>query len=466
MKAHPIASFALALLLALAAPLKAAPIHDAAKKGDVAEIRRLLDEGGDVNAENDDGSTPLSVAIRYANGYDIASIKLLLERGADVNGRDKEGGTALWYCVANSREGQREIFDLLIQKGAIVDNRKNSAGYSLADFAVSGGNFGILKDLIAKGAKLDIQDPKVMCQAAMFGSKEMLEYLLDAGGNPNAQSKDGQSALICCFGYGGKGKDCVEKAKLLVERGADVNGRDKEGGETVLMKALPYGPDIVKLLLDKGADVNAKDSEGKSVLHRAIRISTESTPGVGVRVVEIILDHGADINVKNNLGICCLGMALAYRPEGDVDARFIKMLLEHGADIGGQFSEHLSLITVGKNSKDPEIRKVVEAAEKELHQRLDYCLKDESYDADMLIASKNVFLPKFLSTATNEQKVDMLTAVEKRIVKTKVHMGEFNEQGRAALRKGKDASASRKEALQIGAYLDVLKEIKAILEGS
>ena len=116
--------------------------------------------------------------------------------------------------------------------------------------------------------------------------------------------------------------------------------------------------------------------------------------------------------------------------------------------------------------RDATIKWRVEAAEEELHQRLDYCLKDESYNADTLIASKNVFLPKFFSIATSEQKVAMLTAVEKRIAKTKVRMGEFNEQGRAALRKGKDASASRKEALQIGAYLDVLKEIKAILEAA
>jgi len=409
---------ALFLLLALAAPLAfAAPIHDAAKKGDAAEVRRLLDEGADVNARDDDGSTPLSLTLRDANGYDIALIKLLLERGADINIQDKRGNTALFWCVGKYGDGQREVFDLLMQKGATMDNRKNSAGYSLADFAVSGGNVGILKELISKGAKLDIQ--KSVSRAALLGSKEMLEHILNAGGDPNADRRSDTPPLIDCF----LARNGTEKARLLLDRGANVNARNKEG-RTALLTAIDK-IDGVQLLFERGADVNLADSRGWTPLMQAVMSDTPNS----ARIVKLLLDKGADIDLK--------------------------------IPMGGE----MTISSVGGNSKNPEVRELIKAARADLK----YCLKKDDFDAaatDALIASKNEFLPGFLSTTSNEQKVKMLTAVEKQIAKAKVRMGEFNEQGRAALRKGKDASASRKEALQIGAYLDVLKEIKAILEGS
>ena len=146
MKAHPIASFALALLLALAAPLKAAPIHDAAKKGDVAEVRRLLDEGADVNAINEekgertDGATPLIMAMALPhtntsnNIINKELVKLLLERRADVNIQSSYGLTALmWSAIRGQNKQNREIFDLLLQKGAVIDNHKTASGDTITD---------------------------------------------------------------------------------------------------------------------------------------------------------------------------------------------------------------------------------------------------------------------------------------------------------------------------------------------
>jgi hypothetical protein len=57
--------------------------------------------------------------------------------------------------------------------------------------------------------------------------------------------------------------------KVLLEKGADVNGKDR-GGASALMEASKEGHlDVVKLLLKKGADANAKDNEGKTALVQA-----------------------------------------------------------------------------------------------------------------------------------------------------------------------------------------------------
>ena len=417
---------ALFLLLTLAASMAfAAPIHDAAKKGDVAEVRRLLDEGTDANAKDDDGSTPLSLAIRETNGYDIAFIKLLLERGADVNIQDKRGNTALFWCVGKYGDGQREVFDLLMQKGATVDNRKNSAGYSLADFAVSGGNVGILKELIGKGAKLDIQ--KSVSRAANLGSKETLEYVLNAGGNPNADGADGRSPLMLCFSM--IGREHVEKAKLLLDRGAKVNARSKDGTTALSIAIINIGFDGVRLLLERGADVNLALPHGNSPLITALLSSASDR----ARILKLFLDNGAEM-----------------------DLVFIEMLE-----------------TLDRGSNDPGMH----ALAKTIRQNLRYCMREDNkrriwFPIDELIASKNIWLPEFLSTATNEQKVKLLMDVEKGIARAKVRMGALNEQARKAIRKGETqegndrATSAREEAIQVGASLDVLKEIKTILEGS
>ena len=73
--------------LVFAGPAAAAPIHDAAKKGDVAALEALLTAGADVN-ESDGFGTPLYFAARRGH---VAAAKLLIERGADVNASAKFG---------------------------------------------------------------------------------------------------------------------------------------------------------------------------------------------------------------------------------------------------------------------------------------------------------------------------------------------------------------------------------------
>ena len=70
----------------------------------------------------------------------------------------------------------------------------------------------------------------------------------------------------------------LNSVKALLDAGADVNAKDKEG-HTVLMMAVKYSAfgqgkgveqyKIVQLLVDKGADVNAKQKDGHTALYYA-----------------------------------------------------------------------------------------------------------------------------------------------------------------------------------------------------
>jgi ankyrin repeat protein len=67
----------------------------------------LLDHGALINAQADDGGTPLHRASQ--EGY-VETVKVLLDKGADVNARDKKGKTPSNLASDNH---QRDVVQLL-----------------------------------------------------------------------------------------------------------------------------------------------------------------------------------------------------------------------------------------------------------------------------------------------------------------------------------------------------------------
>src|SRR5215813_9291518 len=70
----------------------AAELVTAIRNEDAQVVRKLLDNGADVNARDAEGNTPLILASFYASPE---CVELLIEKGADVNAANKAGATAL-----------------------------------------------------------------------------------------------------------------------------------------------------------------------------------------------------------------------------------------------------------------------------------------------------------------------------------------------------------------------------------
>jgi hypothetical protein len=98
---------------------RAEALSEAARKGDAAAVKTLLDEGVDVNTKYRYDRTALSFACDRGN---VEVVKLLLDRGADVNAKDTfYGATALTWATspAMGRKPQHaEIVGLLLKHGA------------------------------------------------------------------------------------------------------------------------------------------------------------------------------------------------------------------------------------------------------------------------------------------------------------------------------------------------------------
>ena len=172
---------------------------------DVNKIKRLIEEGADVNVKDNDGRSPLHYV-----GSAVAA-KLLIEAGADVNAKDNYEDSPLHQAV---NKGNADLVKLLIEEGADV-NAKGFAGRTPLHIV---RHTAIAKLLVEAGADVDAKDGTDNTPLHDVGNKQIAKVLIDAGANINAKNKFDKSPLIHAL------KD--ERASLasfLIESGAKVS---------------------------------------------------------------------------------------------------------------------------------------------------------------------------------------------------------------------------------------------------
>jgi len=119
---------------------------EASLHGHLDTVRRLLDQGADINAKGNTGATALMMACWWGHA-DI--VRLLLDRGANVNARGLDGYTALMEAA---RYGRFEIAELLLERGAHV-NSKTAMGKTARTFAKEKGHAQLEELLLDYGAR-------------------------------------------------------------------------------------------------------------------------------------------------------------------------------------------------------------------------------------------------------------------------------------------------------------------------
>jgi ankyrin repeat protein len=122
------------------------PLMRAAKNGDVAAMRVLMDHGADASLKQKNGTTTLMLAAGVGRGTGVfakdyateaellAAVKLLVESGADLNAVNDAGQTAL-HIAAQASDG---IVKYLAEHGANLD-AKDKQGRTALDVAMGVG---------------------------------------------------------------------------------------------------------------------------------------------------------------------------------------------------------------------------------------------------------------------------------------------------------------------------------------
>lgn len=155
-------------------------LHLACQDNNLEPVRRLIEQGADINAADGGGITPLLMSIRH-NTLEVAKelirlgaaldyavpdnkatylhwalsckatdiAKLLIEAGAPIDEKDRDGWTPLWFTV---RKGPSDVMEMLLKRGANV-NWPNPTGETPLDVAIYYKNDLLERFLRGFGAK-------------------------------------------------------------------------------------------------------------------------------------------------------------------------------------------------------------------------------------------------------------------------------------------------------------------------
>ena len=134
-------------------PYRGTALIAAAFEGDSGIVKLLLENGADVQVRNNAGDTPLIAAAVWRESPKHAEvneiIKMLIAKGADINARNRENRTVLLGLV---QEQNLEGVKFLIENGADV-NAINDYGKSVLIAANETGNSELISLLEEAGAK-------------------------------------------------------------------------------------------------------------------------------------------------------------------------------------------------------------------------------------------------------------------------------------------------------------------------
>ncbi|KAI1088940.1 ankyrin repeat-containing domain protein [Rostrohypoxylon terebratum] len=202
--------------------------------------------------------------VEAAKESDVQKVKSLVHNGADVN-----YGHSYALRIA-ARAGNLEIVKFLINSGARI-NSTTGGSYALC-LAIEHGSFEVVKFLVDEGADVNvvanIKSPLVDLDVEKYewnplyiairrGRHEILEFLIDRGAELKVNDLNGHQGTTLHMAL--SVQDEPKVAKILIEKGENVNIQD-DSGQTALHYAVKRRwPSVVRLLLDYGASPDAKD---------------------------------------------------------------------------------------------------------------------------------------------------------------------------------------------------------------
>ncbi|HJD60445.1 MAG TPA: ankyrin repeat domain-containing protein [Rickettsia endosymbiont of Omalisus fontisbellaquei] len=358
-------------------------LHNAARIGNVNNVRLLLSQGADVNALDAQGKKPIDYTSKpeikeiltdsanarlalpefkaeqklaemkknikneddknkiinglimnpeFYSDIDDATREKLIEKLFNYNINDNTPviapvaapiTTTTSTAIAAEDDVRTPIpakHDTLIEQ--FEDNRKPLG------IAASTGNTDIVKELIEQGATINEKDGHGNTALFYASTKEIAKILLDKGADfNNVTNNCGHTPLHYAAGTGNK-----ELLNFLLEKGMNVNITNEHGLTPLHCAAFSKEFAIIKFLLQSGSEIDLVDSVGATPFFYLTR---NHQPEENKELIEFFLNNKVNLNVKIDITIPTIGGESIFNHAlQSKDKWLLEKLISKGVNIG------------------------------------------------------------------------------------------------------------------------------------
>ncbi|MCR5219097.1 ankyrin repeat domain-containing protein [Treponema sp.] len=287
------------------------------KEKEIAEIIKFLSTKSDINFFGNDRETPLHIACSSLMDY-TKIIEALVQNGANVNARGRYGQTPVFNCRKHPG-----MIKFLIDAGTDLSLR-DEYDLTCLDECEKDVKFNPEISASIELLKASIKEDKE------YSFVELVEYnytdraveMLKKGIPSGFDDYDSSGYTPLYYAVFNKN---LKLAKMILDKGADINKRQKKDDVTVLyLAAEKLNLEMVQLLLKYEPDLSMmfKDRTNETVL------SMCAWKYNSYDVVKALLEAGADPDAKLNDEGLTITADLCRGGEEDI----IQLLIEYGGD--------------------------------------------------------------------------------------------------------------------------------------
>jgi ankyrin repeat protein len=267
--------------------------------------------------------------------------------GKNVNTVQDKEISDVFICADDSEESLEKCKAALAARGILNNVLYTDQLHFALISAIRGSLVQTVKLLISTcpiiSARIDDQGLTTLHWAVAQPNEEIVRYILDCRcpllnfssrddmfsstgfSDIHAVTHSGLSPLHFAAHY-----SHLSHCKLLLDRGAKVDARDKSMNTPLHLAAYSGNIDVCAFLIANGALLSARNSSESTPLHTAARFGHHE-------IAALLLKGGADVNAKDYRKVTPLDWVVQRSCNGDAgeeSVRMCQLLLENGAEPG------------------------------------------------------------------------------------------------------------------------------------